>query len=212
MLRVPGILTVVGIAAPLVLASAAQQPEPSATAPDGAKVSKVSLIGCLESSPAGVFRLTNARPAGSAREDSMTSAGAGASATGEGPSGSVSGDTPTGSTATETSAPTPAAGTPDARANPASGDYNRGERDLTAGTTGTVPRPEDPAEIAPAQRYRVAGGATLGLAGHDGHTVRIDGSLNSDANTAAAGQPAGHAREPLVTATAIRRVADGCQR
>lgn len=209
MVRVPGMLTVTAMAAPLVLASAAQQPETSPTAPGHAKV---SLIGCLESSPAGAFRLTNARPAGSGQEESMTSAGAGASATGEGPSGSVSGDTPTGSTATETSAPTPAAGTPDARANPASGDYNRGERDLTAGTTGTVPRPEDPAETVPARRYRVAGGATLGLAGHDGHTVRIDGSLNSDANTAAADQPAGHAREPLVTATAIRRVADGCQR
>lgn len=208
---VPAFPTAAALMATLTLAAGAQEPDTKGAAPG---VSPVSLTGCLEADPdGGEIRLTGARASTSTEpERSMTSAGAGASATGEGPSGSVSGDTPTGSTSTETSAPTPATGTPDARANPASGDYRRGARDATAGTSGTVPRPEQ-TSAAPVTRYRVTGRESLGLVRHAGHTVRIDGSLTTDPDAAADEDgPAGRAREPLVTATAIRRVADGCQR
>lgn len=209
MSRLNALAAALAIVAPVAAAFAAQQPRAGSP---GARGDAVSLVGCLEAVRAEAgFRLTDARPASREADDSMTSPGAGASATGEAPSGSVSGRTPTGSTATETSAPTPATGTPDARANPASPDYNRGEGDVTAGTTGTVPRPEGGAAAAP-RRYRVAGDASLDLAAHAGHVVRIDGLLEAESPPAGAGrQRPVRAREPLVTATSVRRVAGGCK-
>ena len=202
----------IGVVASLALAPAPATQDRMAGAGSASAAESVSLVGCLEAAPdGGGFVLKDARPAASGSAEVATSAGAGASVTGEGPSGSVSAATPTGSTSTETSAPTPEAGAPEATANPASGDFNRGVRDVTTGTAGTVPR-ADPAGAAPVSRYRVEGSAAVDLRPHTGHTVRVDGSLKAAAESPDASAEAAAARVPVVTATALVHVADSCGR
>ena len=191
--------------------------------PDTPRTGSVTLTGCLQAEPQGQgFVLTDVRSSKAGTAGSpLTGAGAGTSATGASPSGSVTGKTPTGSTATTTSVETPAAGTAGATANPASPTFNQG--DATAGTTGTVPRPDD-APATPVQKYRLRAASGVTLSSHAGHTVEIRGTLKPSAGTApaepapregrgsATAEPTGEMRAPVIEVTAVTHVAAGCQK
>jgi hypothetical protein len=202
-----------------------QAPDSSADATQSAAARTVTLTGCLQADPnAKGFLLTDVNPSAAGTQDSpLSSAGAGTSASGAAPSGSVSGETPTGSTATATGTSTPAAGTSGTSANPASPGYNQG--DASAGTTGTVPRPEH-ARSQPIQKYRLVAASGVTLDTHAGHTVEIRGFLKPTSATppsadaagtaeerrgAATAEPTKTMREPVVEAQSVRHVAAGCQ-
>lgn len=203
----------------LVIATAAGAPD---AARKPAEDERLTLVGCLQAAPQGKgFILSDVQPSNAGTADSaLTSAGAGTSATGSAPSGTVTGQTPTGSTATATSAPTPATGEPGASANPASPAYNQG--DVTAGTTGTVPRPETD-KASPIHAYQVVAGAGVDLQRHAGHTVEVQGSLKPttaappDGSAAREGRGSATAeatpgmRESVIEATRVRHVAAGCK-
>jgi hypothetical protein len=190
---------------------------------DTPRVEQTTLTGCLQADPKGKgFVLTDVRPSKAGTAGSpLTSAGAGTSATGEAPSGSVTGKTPTGSTATTTSAETPAAGAAGATANPASPTFNQG--DPTAGTTGTVPRPDD-ASATPVRKYQLMAATGVDLATHAGHTVEIRGTLKPSAGTppaepapregggSATAEPTSEMRTPVIEVQAVTHVAAGCQK
>jgi hypothetical protein len=214
-------LAVVTLVTALAAAHAASQ-SPDSPAATNKSPDQVTLTGCLQAAPKGEgFVLTDVRPSSAGTKDSsLTSAGAGTSATGETPSGTVTGKTPTGSTATGTSGETPS-GAPGTAASPASPTYNQG--DSTTGSTGTVPRP-DAANETPVRKYRVVAEPGVGLKAHTGHTVEIQGSLKPTAATpdsepapregrgSATAEPTSEMREPLIEVTTVRHVAAGCQR
>ena len=207
---------------PLGMAGRAQTQAPAGPKSGAADVQRLTLTGCLQAAPDGKgFTLTDIRPSSAGTTDSsLTSAGAGTSATGATPSGSVSGETPTGSTATTTSAPTPTAGEAGTSANPASPTYNQG--DVTAGTAGTVPRPED-AKASPVRTYQVIAAQGLNLKAHVGHTMELQGTLEPTSATppgettaresrgSATAEPTSDMREPVIEATRVRHVAAGCK-
>ena len=95
------------------------------------------------------------------------------------------------------------------------------EGQVTAGTTGTVPRPEG-AAATPLRRYRLVGAANVDLRGHTGHTVEIQGSLQPTTSTpagepapregsgSATAEPTSEMREAVIGVTAVRRVSAGC--
>jgi hypothetical protein len=95
------------------------------------------------------------------------------------------------------------------------------EGQVTAGTTGTVPRPEG-AEATPLRRYRLVAGAGVDLRGHTGHTVEIRGSLQPTVSTppgepapregsgSATAEPTSGMREAVIGVTAVHRVSAGC--
>lgn len=94
---------------------------------------------------------------------------------------------------------------------------------VTAGTTGTVPRPEGTA-AAPIRTYRLTSKAGVDLAAHEGHTVEVRGTLEPTTATppgepapregrgSATAEPTSRMREAVIAVTTVRRVATGCQR
>jgi hypothetical protein len=150
-------------------------PPPAAKAPPSPTGQTMSLRGCLAAATNGDgFVLRRATSATDTAPIATTSAGAGTSATGDAPSGSITGQTPTGSTATGTASPTPAVGTPEASADPASPTYNR---DVAAGTTGTVARPDSPRPADATHDMAIVATSGLDLRDHVGHTVEVTGKL-----------------------------------
>jgi hypothetical protein len=168
-LRAGGVLAGLAVAG---FVSAQTAPAGSQAAADTRTNPPMTVTGCVARAGDG-FSLQVAAPAAGTASSGLTSSTAGTSATGAAPSGTVTGQTPTGSTATETATPTPAAGTPGATAAPASPTYNR----PTAGTTGTVSRPDTPAVTPAPAAYKLDAAAGIDLAGAVGHTVEVTGRL-----------------------------------
>jgi hypothetical protein len=95
------------------------------------------------------------------------------------------------------------------------------EGQVTAGTTGTVPRPEG-AEATPLRRYRLVAATDVDLRGHTGHTVEIRGTLQPTTSTpagepapregsgSATSEPTSEMREAVIGVMAVRRVSSGC--
>jgi hypothetical protein len=202
-----------------------RSPQPPAQSAAAPVTEALTLQGCLTAAPEGTkgFVLQNATTAG-AKSDVARTPAAGTSATGESPSGTVTGQTPTGSTATTTSAPTPAVGAAGATANPASPTFNQ---DATAGTTGTVARPDTP-DATTVREYRLSATSGVNLREHVGHIVQVTGRLvgNDASGTAATAEVRGAARKgpvppphdtaaatpPLLTldVQAIQHIAPSC--
>lgn len=117
----------------------------------------------------------------------------------------------------------PSSGTSAATKQPSAGATRGADNDgqVTAGTTGTVPRPEG-AETTPLRRYRLVAGSGVDLRGHTGHTVEVRGSLQPTTATppgepapregsgSATAEPTSEMREAVVSVTAVRRVSAGC--
>ena len=190
------------VAASTILAAALLSAQDSTRAPQPAPAQSpapdvMTLKGCLAQGTGGKgFVLQNASTTSST--SSARTPAAGTSATGDAPSGTVTGQTPTGSTATTSASPTPAVGTPGATANPASPTFNQ---DATAGTTGTVARPDTP-ESGTVREYRLTASSGVNLREHVGHAVEVTGKLvgNDTSGTAATAQVRGAARKTPVPA------------